>query len=159
MQALTQLVDHEAQALNHGSSPAVQLQLIVSASMLTADSLRCTQLRVKPLRAFLLPGPETTLFLDLQTMLDNISIYWFSGTAASSLRIYKESMSTGDRQTLAKGYCQVTRQHLHAVQHSLLATGLLSVRQVTGQHLFLHGHPTGTLSAAGIGSQLLVLMY
>ena len=95
------------------------------------------------------------LFLALQTMLDNISIYWFSGTAASSLRIYKESMSTGDRQTLAKGYCQVTRQHLRAAQHSLL----LSVRQVTGQHLLLHGHPAGTLNAAGMGAQLLALMY
>ena len=73
-----------------------------------------------------------TLFPDMQTMLDNISIYWFSGTAASSLRIYKESTSTGDRQTLARGYCQVTRQHLHAVQDCLLVTRLLSVRQVIG---------------------------
>ena len=77
-----------------------------------------------------------TLSPDMQTMLDNISIYWFSGTAASSLRIYKESMSTGDRQTLSKGYCQVTRQHLPAVQDSLL----LPVCQVLGQDLLPHGH-------------------
>ena len=95
-----------------------------------------------------------TLFPDMQTMLDNISIYWFSGTAASSLRIYKESMSTGDRQTLAKGYCQVTRQHLHAVQHSLLVTRLLSGRQGISQHLL----PAWSWSAAGMGSQLLAHM-
>jgi pimeloyl-ACP methyl ester carboxylesterase len=36
-------------------------------------------------------GPELTTRFDIDELLTNISVYWFSGNAASTLRIYKEN--------------------------------------------------------------------